>query len=74
MDELPDNSVSLGRVHPLLDALFLKDKTDASCAHNANARGEESGDHSGQEAEEAIKKALHRTQQMKTALQVTAAL
>ena len=71
---LPDNSVSLGRVHRLLDSLSLKDAKAARCVQSSSAKDADVDEDSGKEAEKANEKALHRTQQMKTALQVTAAL
>ena len=73
--ELPDNSVPLARVHRLLDALSAKEKTcskDSSTAVKDAAA--ESGGESEREAEEVNKKAMRRTAQMQTALQITADL
>ena len=66
--------MSLARVHRLLDALSLKNDTNVNNDQHAQAPGAADGADSGEEAEAANKKALHRTQQMKTALQVTATL
>ena len=63
---LPDNEVSLRRVHSILDDLAKEDKASQACA------GEEA--ESNDDGEALHKKALRRTPQMQSALRTTAQL